>query len=265
MPGTATLHDFGHDIAKGLPVNTYTGISDCYDLLMSSGYYDHDAMAHAAAAVIGERRQSVLELGVGTGMFVESLVKASPEFEITGVDFTPEMLDIAEKRIGDDAALIEADVTSMDLDRTFDAAISSGGVWVVIRDEGDVMLGTHMYDYDDELQGLQNVNRHLVPDGLLLLSIQDMHRDFSRELEDNIVYSQSVSRADDPVDEHFTIEKEYRFTRGEEVIAEQTLHLGFYRRGLMDEMLDLADFEQDGIDESGQFYVCRKAPVVESG
>jgi len=47
-------------------LNQYTGITDCYDLLMRGGYYDHDTMAGAADAVMGDRKK-VLELGVGTG------------------------------------------------------------------------------------------------------------------------------------------------------------------------------------------------------
>ena len=128
-------------------MNTYTGITDCYDLLMRAGYYDHDGMAKAADALM-DGRSSVVELGVGTGLFVESLLDVNPQYEITGVDFTPSMLDIAQERVGEQAELIEADVTSMDLDRAFDTAISSGGVWVVIRDGDEFMLGTHMDGYE---------------------------------------------------------------------------------------------------------------------
>jgi len=240
-------------------VNAYTGIADCYDLLMRAGYYDHDAMAKAADAVMGERAR-VLELGVGTGLFAQSLAKANPTCKVTGVDFTASMLEIAKERVGDGAELIEADVTCMNLGRTFDTAISSGGVWVIIRDGDEFMLGTHLYDYEDEVRGLENVNKHLEARGLLLLSIQDMHRDFDQGLDDGIVYSQVVTRSDDPDDDHFTIEKHYRFTRGSEVIAEQTLNLGFYRRTAMDRILERAGFALDGIDDAGRFFVYSKAP-----
>jgi predicted TPR repeat methyltransferase len=238
-------------------MNTYTDISDCYDLLMRAGYYDHEGMAQAADNVMGDRT-SVLELGVGTGLFAQSLVKVSPDRDITGVDFTPSMLEIAQERVGDNAELIEADVTSMELGRAFDTAISSGGVWVIIRDEDEYMLGTHLYDYDSEVQGLHNVGEHLEPDGLLLLSIQDMHRDFDQELEGDVVYSQRVLRDEDPDDEHFMIKKHYSFTRGPDVLAEQTLELGFYRRGLMDGILDEAQLAFQDIDSDDRFFVYAK-------
>jgi hypothetical protein len=41
---------------KATPLNQYTGITDCYDLLMRGGYYDHDTMAGAADAVMGDRK-----------------------------------------------------------------------------------------------------------------------------------------------------------------------------------------------------------------
>ena len=243
-------------------MNTYSGITECYDLLMRAGYYDHEGMARAADAVIGERT-SVLELGVGTGLFAQNLTRTKPDCEVTGIDFTPEMLEIAQERVGDDAELIEADVTAMDLGRTFDAAISSGGVWVIIRDEDEFMLGTHLYDYEDEVQGLKNVTQHLEPDGLMLLSIQDMHRDFDKELDDGVVYSQRITRTDDPDDDHFMIQKQYSFTRGSEVIASEELDLGFYRRELMDRILGQGGFELDGVDDEGRFFVYGKEPVGE--
>ena len=241
-------------------MNTYTQISDYYDLLMRAGYYDHHALAKAAHATMGVRTR-VLELGVGTGLFAQHLATAGEDYEITGIDFTASMLEIARDRVSIGTELIEADVACMDLGRQFDAAISSGGVWVVIKDD-EFMLGTHLQDYEDDVQGLRNVADHLEPGGLLLLSIQDMHHDLDQELDDGIVYSQRVSRPDDVDEDHFTITKQYRFTRGSEVLAEETLNLGFYRRTMMDCILDRAGFALDGTDDEGRFFVYEKAADV---
>jgi SAM-dependent methyltransferase len=210
-------------------------------------------MARAADSAIGDRTK-VLELGVGTGLFAQSLAETKPDRDITGVDFTPSMLEIAQDRVGPDARLIEADVTSMDLGDTFDAAISSGGVWVIIDAEHEFLLGTHLFGYDDDVEGLTNVSAHLKPGGLLLLSIQEMHRDFDLRLPGGVVYSQRIFGTDQP-DDHFMIEKQYRFTRGSEVLGKQTLNLGFYRRKVMDRILGEAGFEFEGIDDDRQFFV----------
>jgi hypothetical protein len=167
------------------------------------------------------------------------------------------MLEIAQERVGADTRLIEADVTSMDLEDTFDAAISSGGVWVIIDAEDEFLLGTHLSHRDQEVERLKNVSAHLESDGLLLLSIQEMHRDFDLTLPDGIVYSQRISGAKETeeLDEHFMIEKEYSFTQDSEVIGEETLNLGFYRQNAMDEILGEAGFEFERIDDDRQFFV----------
>jgi predicted TPR repeat methyltransferase len=238
---------------KAMLLNQYTGITECYDLLMRAGYYEHDAMAKAADAVMGDRKK-VLELGVGTGLFAQSLAATKPDCDITGVDFTASMLEIAQDRTGDDVRLVEADVTSMDLNDTFDTAISSGGVWVIIAAEDEFLLGTHLFDYDQEVAGLKNVSEHLEPDGLLLLSIQEMHHDLDLALPEGVVYSQRISSPEDPAD-HFMIEKRYTFMRGFDVLAEETLNLGFYRRHVMDQILGEAGFEFEGVDDTRQFFV----------
>lgn len=241
---------------KATLLNQYTGITDCYDLLMRGGYYDHDTMAGAADAVIGERKK-VLELGVGTGLFAQSLAGRKQDHDITGVDFTPSMLEIAHERVGADTRLIEADVTSMDLQDSFDAAISSGGVWVIIDAQDEFLLGTHLPHRDQDVEGLKNVSAHLESDGLLLLSIQEMHHDFDLTLPEGVVYSQRISATEETegLDEHFMIEKQYSFTQDSEVIGEETLHLGFYRQDAMDEILDEAGFEFERIDNDQQFFV----------
>jgi SAM-dependent methyltransferase len=238
-------------------MNTYGGITDCYDLLMRAGYYEHDAMAKAATNVLGPRKR-VLELGVGTGLFAQQLLETNPSCQVTGIDFTPSMLEVARARIGEEAELIEADVTEMDLERRYDAAISSGGVWVMIHDHGEFLLGTHLFGYDDEVQGLSNVADHLESDGLLLLSIQGMHTDFDQQLDEGVVYSQRVTRMDGPDDGRLTITKHYQFTRGSDVLAEETLELGFYRQSLMDRIVEEAGFTFDAIDDDSRFFIFTK-------
>jgi hypothetical protein len=164
------------------------------------------------------------------------------------------MLEIARLRVGSDIRLIEADVTSMDLETTFDAAISSGGVWVIIDAGDEYLLGTHLFDYDQEVAGLRNVRSHLEPDGLLLLSIQEMHHDFDLTLPEGITYSQRIS-VPKKAGDHFMIEKQYSFRRGPDVLGKQILNLGFYRRSVMDSILGEAGFDLGGIDDDGQFFV----------
>lgn len=141
-------------------MNQYTNITDYYDLLMTQGYYDYQAMADAVYSLM-KGRQKVLELGVGTGLLAQKIKLLAPESEFTGVDITSSMLEIARKRLGAWGKLIEADVIDMDLQETFDIAVSSGGVWVINQRENRTDLGTHDSDIEQDIKGLTNVSQHL--------------------------------------------------------------------------------------------------------
>ncbi|MGD1716090.1 class I SAM-dependent methyltransferase [Dapis sp. BLCC M172] len=48
--------------------------------------------------------------------------------QYTGVDITPSFVEVAKKRLGNKAKLIVADALTMELNTTFDVAISNTGV-----------------------------------------------------------------------------------------------------------------------------------------
>lgn len=237
-------------------VMAYGQIAECYDSLMRAGYYDHVAMAQSACELLGDCH-NVVELGVGTGLFAKAFLELEPGCEFLGVDLSQAMLHIAEDRIGDRMELAEGDVQVCELDGTFDGAVSCGGVWVVIRDGDDLLLGTHLRRYEDDLAGLRNVAEHLVPGGRLLLSTQQMHQDFELALDDGLVYSQKVTPPLEDGD-HFFIDKEYCFRDGEEIIAQEKLRLGFYRKPLMDRLLAEGGFVFEREDDRGFFSVYRR-------
>jgi SAM-dependent methyltransferase len=65
---------------------------------------------------------SVLEPGCGSGRMLVAL--ADRGIDVAGIDRSPEMLELARRRLGGRGLLVLADMTDFDLDRTFDAAIS---------------------------------------------------------------------------------------------------------------------------------------------
>ncbi len=160
-------------------INQYTNITEYYDLWVNSGYYDYQILASEAHSIVGNGRE-VLELGVGTGLLAEKYIEIDPTCEFTGVYFTASMLEIAKKRLGDTFKLIEADAVTMDLNATFDVAISNGGVWGILdlddRDRWE--FGGHVPSIEANRQGLTNLANHLREGGLLLLHLQKSHEDF---------------------------------------------------------------------------------------
>ncbi|MCR9204680.1 MAG: class I SAM-dependent methyltransferase [Halobacteriovoraceae bacterium] len=204
---------------KDHDLNTYEGIAEYYDTLMTGGYYDYSKIASNLCQILGERKR-VLELGVGTGLVVENLLKANPALKITGVDNTQAMIEKAKERLGEKMEYKLQDVTQLELDQSFDAAFSVGGCWYFIDNGTDKELEfcSHIDDLEASLKGLGNVINHLDKGGVLAFALQSPHTDYTKELSKELSYSQEIFAENDGFTKH------YAFTKGDQVIAEQ-----FYR------------------------------------
>lgn len=237
-------------------VNQYTGITEYYDLLLGAGYYNYQNIAREAHSIVGNGRQ-ILELGVGTGLLVEQYMDLDPTCEFTGVDFTPAMLEIAKKRLGNRAKLIEADAVTMDLNATFDVAISNGGVWGIL-DLGDRWeFGGHVPDVAANRQGLENLARHLREGGLLLLHLQKPHQNFEQSLPGGIVYSQLIEPGKDTLDYH-TFEKRYFFKKEGEILAQERITITCFKPETSRKLLSEAGFEFQSTNNSDRFAIYQK-------
>ena len=199
-------------------LNTYSGISDYYDVLMTNGYYNYDEITRDLVEVLGSR-QRVLELGVGTGLVAEGLLKQNPKLSLTGLDNTESMLAQAKERLKDKIQYELQDVTTLSLDRTFEASFSVGGCWYFIDCGDRLEFCSHIDDRSTCEESLRRVVEHLEPGGVLSLALQDPHTDYSKPLTDELIYSQAIHNEGDGL---FT--KQYTFTKQGDVVAEQ-----FYR------------------------------------
>lgn len=224
---------------------------------MTQGYYDYEGMAIAVHSLMKDPQQKILELGVGTGLLAEKLLALAPESEFTGVDITSPMLVIARERLGEWGKLIEADVYEMDLQETFDIAVSSGGVWVINQRGDRTDLGNHTKDIEEDIKGLINVAKHLRQDGLLLLSVQGEHKNYKKELPSGIVYLQEIKKIAE-TDEIESIEKSYFFSKDGEILAQQKLNLNYIQQWRKEEILEEAGFNFVGIHESQKFHIYKK-------
>lgn len=237
----------------------YTDITEYYDHLMTQGYYDYEKMAQAVYSLMEEKGcHKILELGVGTGLFAEKLLLLAAESEFTGVDITASMLDIARTRLGEWGTLIEADVMAMDLQDTFDMAISSGGVWVINQRKGRTDLGIHGNNINQSIQGLKGIAKHLRQDALLLLSIQGDQKNYEQELPGEIVYSQEIEKVAEN-DEIESIEKSYFFKKNGVILAQQKLELSFVKQWKKEEILEQVGFTFVGVHNSQKFHVYSKS------
>ena len=238
-------------------VSHYGTIADYYDQLMNAGYYDHSALGEKLLSITGTGK-SLLELGIGTGLMARELLNQDPSVELTGIDFSESMLTIARKRIPEGADLVECDVAEMRLNKTFDVAYSTGGTWVIINSEKGLSLGTHLYDRENDIKGIKQVAKHLQPGGLLLLSVHPPHEDRSFDIGNGLQYSQEI-KGHSGFGDHYSLLKTYRFSRGEETLAEEQVVLGFYEESLYLPMFLEAELEPVGMTANNDFFMFKKA------
>ena len=242
--------------SKYFEENQYTKITEYYDLWVTSGYYDYQLMAQEANQIIGNGAK-VLELGVGTGLLAQEYLKIDPSCELTGVDFTASMLEIAASRVGDRVELIEADAVDMDLNQKFTAAISNGGVWGIL-DLGDTWrFGGHVPGMDKNIQGLKNTAYHLQPGGLLLLHLQQPHPTYERPLAGGITYAQSIEELEDTA-QFSTWLKSYFFQKDGEILAQDQITITCFHPHTSEKILSEARFEFQGTSKGKKFAIYQK-------
>lgn len=200
----------------------YTKMAEYYDTIMLSGYYDYESIARNIEYL--HSGSSLLEIGCGTGLILERLVKQTQLHSLTGIDLTGAMLDIAEKRLNGygKVQLFEQNVVTLQLPELYDTAFSYGGPWYFSKRDDGLCFISHLPEHADNERSLENLSNHIRPGGSLLLGIQGPHYDYSKSISNGMTYSQKII----PTDEGFI--KDYYLLNGEEVVMHQTLHYRVY-------------------------------------
>jgi len=97
----------------------YDETADFYDMRYTSIQWEK---YEAVKKYLPKRAAHILDLGCGTGMFLEELAQRGEI--VIGVDSSAEMLGIARKRVGG-ASLVRADADHLPFeDRSFDVVVS---------------------------------------------------------------------------------------------------------------------------------------------
>lgn len=112
-------------------------------------YVDWYAAEHPVARV--------LEIGCGNGILLQALRERFPTPTLVGLDYTPEMVDLARGRAIPRSAVDHGDVRAMTYDdETFDVVVSERCI-------------INLMDRDDQARALREVHRVLRPGGLAVL------------------------------------------------------------------------------------------------
>lgn len=104
----------------------------------------------------------ILEMACGTGRVLIPLARQG--YEVTGVDVSPAMLEVARRRIAAEGltervSLVQQDMRELALDRRFNL------VFVAVNSF------MHLLTPEDQLRTLVRIRQHLNPNGLLLLDL----------------------------------------------------------------------------------------------
>ncbi len=114
----------------------------------------------------------ILELGCGTGRVLLPLARQG--YEITGVDLSQSMLEVARRKVAAEnlselVTLSQQDMRELELAGRFNMAFAAINSFM------------HLLNTDDQLAALARIRHHLNPGGLLLLDL--FNPDLSRLLE----------------------------------------------------------------------------------
>ncbi|WP_424887216.1 class I SAM-dependent methyltransferase [Streptomyces sp. XH2] len=236
-------------------VNTYTELSDYYDLIMTSGYYDYAAYAAELAELLQGCRD-VLELGVGTGLVCERLLRHSIDgLRLTGLDHTESMLAQARARLGERVQLLNQDIRQLDLPASFDGAFSVGGVWAHYRTGTEAALGSHLPDHDSNVSALRRLHASLRPGAVLLIAVQRPHDDYEHVLPNGLVYEQRVKTLSGD-----RLVKDYYLRQDGRVVAHQQCVFRVLSESRGNGLLQQCGFRFTGVSPKGNFYAYRTGP-----
>lgn len=216
---------------------------------------------------MNSRPELVLDLGCGTGKMTLEL--ATRGYDMTGIDCSPEMLDIARnlaEEAGHDILWLCQDMREFELYGTVDAAVCC------------LDCLNHLIDYEDLKQCLALVRNYLIPDGIFIFDVngrfkfENVYADraYTMEEEGGVCIWQNYYDAESRLcDFYITLFKEVKDGRYERYDDEQTERmytLEEIKSALADTGMEFlgaySDFDfNEASDESERIYIvakCRK-------
>ena len=216
---------------------------------------------------MNSRPDLVLDLGCGTGSMTLEL--ASRGYDMTGVDSSPEMLDIARNLSDEhkkDVLWLCQDMREFELYGTVDAVVSC------------LDCLNHLTTYDDIKKCLSLVHNYLIPDGIFVFDVngrfkfEHIYADNTYTMEEDgavCIWENSYDPDSRLCDFYITLFKEDfdgRYERYDDVQTERMYTLSEIKSALNESGMEFigaySDFDfTEASDESERIYIaakCRK-------
>jgi len=181
---------------KQLPVAAnhkkfYHGVSKYYDATVSKNR-DYEHVASQLSKELGHA-EGVMDIGIGTGLVVEHLLKNNPNICITGIDTCQSLLDRAESRLAGKVELHCCSITEFETNKMFDGAYSRGGAWVYTKMGSKMKLASHIYDAVEVQKSFDVVAKYLRPNSKLLISTTNASSNSEFKIDGDITHYRQVS------------------------------------------------------------------------
>ncbi len=120
-----------------------------YDNLIRKTLVNYNEMIETLIYAIPDNKSpKVLDLGCGTGNITKKVLERFPEAEVTCLDISDKMIEIAKEKLSeyDNINYIIGDFTVVDIEDKYDAIISSLALHHIPTNEGKKEMYEHIYD-----------------------------------------------------------------------------------------------------------------------
>ena len=249
-----------NNVSQNSQHKLYTDLAWIYDRIYPR-IFDYGGLYDALASFLEANScRRILEVACGTGRLMAILEEKG--YEVTGIDLSREMLDIARTRCA--GKLLRQDMRETRMEGSFDALLCLG------RSFG------YMLTDEDAYRALEGFNRALRLGGILILDSFDAEitrryqfgilREFVYEFEDMKITRRSKSSGYDETDITWFVEWEYIIEDGERRVVLDQTRLRSYDKSHLREMLLYKGFEIIGqIQDRELTLVARKVGVPRKG
>lgn len=220
-----------------MPMDLYQGIADFYNSFVQKNR-DYQAIARELSEIIGDR-QELLDIGIGTGLLVEQILRLRPELNISGVDTSASLLAQAHECLGAKVNLHCQDVTNLHLGRMFDLAYSRGGAWAFLNDGDTVLLASHILELDAVQKSFERVAAHLRDGGHLVIIFSNANHSKCENFDNEVSLQRTVCK--DWIDGKEYLSLDYACHQQGNLVGHQRVRMRLIDLELVENMLRLAN------------------------
>lgn len=233
----------------------YDMLSDDYDNMVEKTR-DYSQVGKVLSNLIGNR-QTLLEVGVGTGLVVKALLDINPNYEIWGIDNHQPLLDQAKAKFDatDNVQFHLQDVLNLSLCKKFEVAYSRGGASMFIDTPDGCCFASHLPGRENNLKSIRLVADHLQDGGLFIINVSK-YRNYDNELRDGVVHHRRIEQKTIDGEDYMVFD--LSISHNQKVVNRQELKLFLLNYQDAKKLFMEAGLTPVSIEADGTFHIYKK-------